>query len=234
MKNSEIFLSLYQEIEEYFQRELGANHHMRFYAMVDQMKKRNAAVRRYEFDLREFSDLRNAITHGNMGEDVAIAEPHAEVVDRLRMMKTQIMEPAAITKLVTHHVKTVSGDLTLAEALKVMDAFGYGQLPVYEEDRYKGIFNGEILLRWMRAHADQAVLNLDQVTLDQIIESDKAQSHQVIFKPRRASVFDIQETVEHFTDKEYRLQAIIITENGKPTEKPLTIITSADLPLIFE
>ncbi len=234
MKNSEVFLSLYQEIEEYFQRELDANHHMRFYAMVDQMKKRNAAVRRFEFDLREFSDLRNAITHGNMGTDEAIAEPHDKVVDRLRFIKDKVMEPPLITKIITHQVKTVDGEMKLSDALSLMNEHGYGQLPVYEGHRYKGIFNSEILMRWMRKNASRGVLEMNQVTLDEVIESDQTQSHQVIFKARRTSVYEIQETVERYTDKQYNLQAIIITENGLPTEKPLTIITSADLPLIFE
>jgi len=234
LKNSEVFLSLYQEIEEYFQRELEANHHLRFYAMVDQMKKRNAAVRRYEFDLREFSDLRNAITHGNMGKDVAIAEPHDKVVEQLKLIKEQIMAAPPITSVVNHQVRIVDGDMKLSAALGIMNDHGYGQLPVYDGDRYKGIFNGEILMRWLRGHAESSVLEMDRVTLEEIIESDRDQGHQVIFKPRSSSVFEIQETVEHYTDKQYRLQAIIVTENGLPTEKPLTIITSADLPLIFE
>lgn len=234
MKNSEIFLSLYQEIEEYFQRELEANHHLRFYAMVDQMKKRNAAVRRYEFDLREFSDLRNAITHGNMGKDVAIAEPHQQVVDQLKRIKEEIMAPPPVMKLVHHPVQTVHADMKLSEAVSLMNQMGCGQLPVYEEERYMGIFNGEILLRWMRNHSEKTTLNLAKITLEEIIDGDRDQRHQVIFKPRTSSVYEIQETVERYTDKKYRLQAIIITENGLPTEKPLTIITSADLPLIFE
>ena len=234
MKNSEVFLSLYQEIEEYFERELEVNHHLRFYAMIDQMKNKNAAVRRYEFELREFSDLRNAITHGNMGKDVAIAEPHEKVVEQLIKIKELIVAPPLIETVVNHRVKTVDGAMTLSAALSLMNEQGYGQLPVYEDDRYSGIFNAEILMRWLRKRAEQSVLEMNKVTINEIIDSDHEQDHQVIFKPRSSSVFEIQETVEHYTDKKYRLQAIIITENGLLTEKPLTIITSADLPLIFE
>ncbi|BES63926.1 CBS domain-containing protein [Gottschalkiaceae bacterium SANA] len=234
MKNSEVFLSTYQEIEEYFQRELDSSHHLRFYEMVNRMKKKSAAVRRYEFDLREYADLRNAITHGNMGEDVAIAEPHDKVVEDLQKIRDQIVAPPVITKIVTHDVKTIDGSMRFSDALGLMKEHGYGQLPVYEEEQYQGIFNGEIVMRWLRSNHKREVLKMNQVTVNEIIDSDSAQSHQVIFKPRAASVLDIQETVERYTDKQYRLQAIIITENGKPTEKPLTIITSADLPLIFE
>ena len=234
MKNSEVFLSLYQEIEEYFQRELDVNHHQRFYAMIDQMKKKSAAVRRYEFDLREFSDLRNAITHGNMGNDVAIAEPHDKVVEQLIKIKDLIVAPPLIETVVNHEVKTVSGAMTLSAVLTLMNEQGYGQLPVYEDGRYTGIFNGEIMMRWLRKRAGQTVLEMNKVTINEIIDSDHDQAHQVIFKSRSSSVFEIQETVERYTDKQYNLQAIIITENGKPSEKPLTIITSADLPLIFE
>lgn len=234
MKNSEVFLSTYQEIEEYFQRELESNHHLRFYEMVKRMKKKSAAVRRYEFDLREYADLRNAITHGNMGEDVAIAEPHDKVVEKLQQIKDQIVAPPAITKVVNHEVRTIDGSMRLSDALGLMKEHGYGQLPVYEREQYQGIFNGEILMRWLRLNHTQEVLKMNQVTVDEIIDSDSAQSHQVIFKARAASVLEIQETVERYTDKKYNLQAIIITENGKPTEKPLTIITSADLPVIFE
>ncbi len=234
MKNSEVFLSTYQEIEEYFQRELESNHHLRFYEMVKRMKKKSAAVRRYEFDLREYADLRNAITHGNMGEDVAIAEPHDKVVEKLQQIKNQIVAPPAITKVVNHEVKTIDGSMRLSDALGLMKEHGYGQLPVYEKEQYQGIFNGEILMRWLRLNHTKEVLKMNQVTVDEIIESDPSQSHQVIFKSRAASVLEIQETVERYTDKKYNLQAIIITENGKSTEKPLTIITSADLPVIFE
>src|SRR5439155_19756474 len=67
-----------------------------FLATLATSMKKNAAVRSFERDLKEYAELRNAIVHDGTG--LPLAEPHADVVARLEYIYQQLSAPPRLTK----------------------------------------------------------------------------------------------------------------------------------------
>ena len=55
--------------------------------MVKESSKKNAVVKRYENDLREFADLRNAIVHNLTNPAFTIYEPPDSTVEKIKMIE---------------------------------------------------------------------------------------------------------------------------------------------------
>ena len=64
--------------------------------MVKESSKKNAVVKRYENDLREFADLRNAIVHNSTNPAFTIAEPHDSTVEKIKMIEEEIIHPRKV------------------------------------------------------------------------------------------------------------------------------------------
>jgi len=73
-------------------------------------------VRRFREDLREFADLRNAIVHDRMHDEV-IAEPNSWAVERIGMIANLLTAPPAVIPLFEKRVFTVDEEQSLGEAV---------------------------------------------------------------------------------------------------------------------
>lgn len=86
-RNSDRFIVSYNRLDQLMKDLISTNEHMAFFRLIDFAKKKNAIIRRYEADLREYGDLRNAIIHHRTSLEFAIAEPHDEVVTKWKKSK---------------------------------------------------------------------------------------------------------------------------------------------------
>ena len=64
IRNSNRFLTAFHRIEQSMKDIIGTNDHLSFYKLVELSKRKNAVVRRFEEDLKEYTTLLlNAIVH---------------------------------------------------------------------------------------------------------------------------------------------------------------------------
>ena len=87
VKNSDRFIVAYNRIEKILAEKADSNDYSPFYRLIDKVKITNSVVRKYEDDLREFGDLRNAIVHSRTDVDYVIAEPHDEIVEHIELIE---------------------------------------------------------------------------------------------------------------------------------------------------
>ena len=78
---------------------IGTNDHLSFYKLVELSKRKNAIVRRYEEDLKEYATLRNAIVHHQTSTEYAIAEPHDEIVQALETIDEALAKPVTVGEM---------------------------------------------------------------------------------------------------------------------------------------
>ncbi len=78
---------------------MGAKDFMPFYRLIDQAKKKDVLVRKYEDDLRSYADLRNAIVHHRTSMEFVIAEPHIDVVERIEHIDFTIAKPTLVGQM---------------------------------------------------------------------------------------------------------------------------------------
>ncbi|WP_292596963.1 CBS domain-containing protein [Mesotoga sp. UBA6090] len=126
---------------------------------------------------------------------------------------------------------TIDLNDTLDKALKIIGEKSFSQIPVYEGRQFRGILTAYEIARWMAFVGEEERAYIKEMPIRDVMdyaEEDKA----VKFVSRKATLFEIAASFGVFSALGKRLEAILVTENGRRSETPLQIITIWDLPTI--
>ncbi|QFF97428.1 CBS domain-containing protein [Psychrobacillus glaciei] len=224
VRNSDRFITAYNRIDQLMKEIIGTQDHLAFFRVIDLAKKKNATIRRYEADLREYGDLRNAIIHHRTSTEYAIAEPHEDVVLKMEEMEVALTKPITVGNMFQTKVTTFQRTDFLSYALKVIKDKKYNQFPVYNGTEFKGLITPVGITMWLASTVDSASFSRKKTTLGEILthENDR-ENHQFIEK--NASVYEALEIFKAAITRGRRLEALLITEDGKPNTKLIGIVT---------
>ena len=112
-----------------------------------------------------------------------------------------------------------------------METMGSSKLPVYAQGGFHALLTMEMIARWT-LHQSRTNQPLSGVVSDCLYFKDKKE--RVLFLPRTADVTEAQDLFEASLHRGVSISAILITESGSAHQKPIGIITVADLPLLYE
>ena len=188
----------------------------------------NSVVRKYEDDLVDYARLRNAIVHSGSKDAEVIAEPHLNVVEKLEhIAKLICTPPKVLDSICRKDVLCVSASDSVQSVVEAISKSGYSNLPVYDGDRLMGIANGQRLLDAI----GRAMLNnrpIDDFCKNMLI--GEIVTNQI--SDTYYALADENITLEQALNLFYRnrkLLVILITKNGSDFEKPLGIVSVADI-----
>jgi len=231
VRNSDRFLNAFARIEKHLRRTTASDHTIGFSALLTKARGRDASLRAYEVDLREYADLRNAIVHERSGGE-PIAEPHDDVVRKIEGIADLITRPPGV-EFFKGKVTSFNPDDPIALAVRAMYTKSYSQAPIYENGHFAGLLTTNTIARWLGAQASEDIFSLQETPIRDVLRfSENDDNHR--FLPRKATLFDVMELFHAHERRGGRLDAVLITENGAPSEKPLGIITAWDLPKVLE
>ena len=238
MSNADRFLNAYAQIEKELKRILDVKRHPRFYELLDlACKKNNQVIHKYKCDLKEFGDLRNAIVHNRAGGKI-IAQPTDDTVEKIEKIARLLLKPPQVLPLFQKKVVTISANAPLSNAIKSLGKYNYSQLPIIKEGMIIGLLTSNMIIRWLSTRLDDREVKLDdrEVKLDEMYVQDllpfsgTKDNYKIV--PATTTLFEAQEHFFRYQEKSHKLESVLITENGKPDEKLLGIITNLDLPLL--
>ncbi|AIT61192.1 CBS domain-containing protein [Corynebacterium doosanense] len=180
-------------------------------------------------DLQEYSQLRNAISHGEYTDDLRpIADPLPETVAHLQLIRNRLLDPpTALGVLGNQEVRTVSPGEDIREVLHIIAGTDISQLPVYEGRQYVGLLTTNVIARWVAADLGDNS-QLDARTVREVLEFAES-SDFAVFLPRTATA---RETIDALThpDTQKRLPVVaILTEHGKDSQAPIRVVGNSDL-----
>lgn len=228
IKNSDLFLTAFNRIETYLKREEGNAIYINFTDIIRTTKKSNPVVRRYEDDLIELAYLRNAIVHKKTDAMYAIAEPHETIVKKIEMIEEKLTAPKLVYPTFNRPVQMFQINDTLSTMLEVVNEKSFSQFPIYDDHLFKGLITGNGLTNWLAKNVEDDYLSRNETHLKEILlcEEDGA---NYSFISRDTSVYEAVDIFTSQMNKGRRLEALLITHNGRPTETLLGIITSWDI-----
>lgn len=94
MANSDLFLISFNRIEKWMRDEMGNARNMGFTELVRRLAQRKQLmIRKYEDDLLQLAQLRNAIVHDRIAVDFVIAEPNDWTVKRIQLIEQELIQP---------------------------------------------------------------------------------------------------------------------------------------------
>lgn len=231
MSNSEEFLSEFIQIENALHRILKQRRYIGFTEMVRRASEHNDVVRNFATELYELAELRNAIAHGNQGQQ-AIAELHNWPLDQIRKIRRLLTEPPVAIKF-SSKPGTLNSDDSLAEAVKLMYEKGYSQIPIRDDGTTVNILTPREIAKWLGAQPKPDDINLEAVSIRDVLAFSKQKANYT-FLARHETAFKAIEAFYRAQQEGHRLDAVLITEHGKASEGLLGVLTVWDLPKIYD
>lgn len=225
--NAERFIIAYNSIDYSLRSIYGFKRSISYADLIRKSVSLNSVIRKYEEELIDYGRLRNSIVH-KTNPNYVIAEPHDEVVEEFeKIAKLIATPPTAFNKICNKEVVICDADITIREMLQIMARTGYHNVPVYKDNNLLGMAIGSNILQKL---GDSLIEGND---ITEYIQNTKA--IEVIASGTDNVYFQVcgkNMTIEKALNSFYinrKLSAILITENGRTNEKPIGIITTADI-----
>lgn len=227
-RNSDRFISAYNRIDQEMKELAGAKEHSSFFRLIDMAKKKSAVTRRYEADLREYGDLRNAIIHHRTSTEFVIAEPHDDVVAKMEEIEQALLHPNSVGEIFQGDVLTFQFGDSLSHALKVIREKKFNQFPVYLGSEFKGLVTPVGITRFLASTIQEEAVSLRKTTLkDILVHENHRDNHRFI--SAATSAYVAEEMFKSELTHGHRLEALLVTEDGTPGTKLLGIVTPVDI-----
>ncbi len=222
---ADIFLSSFNRIEKWFRDELGNPKNMGFSQMVRKLcARRDLPVKKYENDLLQISQLRNAIVHEKISENFVIAEPNQWLINRIRKIESELLQPELVYPRFNKHVTRFEQSIPLVELLAIVAEKRYSQFPLYEKGEFQGLITLRALGYWFARESLQGAIHLEGRTAKELILKD-GKTTNYAFVSRYTPVIEV-ETMFH---NDGMLDAVLITKDGNPNSNLLGIIRPRDV-----
>lgn len=228
MKNSERFLSAFNSIEKHLSKKRNTHNYIRFSQAIDIAKKEDAIVRRYANDLLEFADLRNAIVHERTEPNFVIAEPHDSTVLNIESIVRELSNPKTVIPTFRSDVFTFQINHCLTDVLKIIRDRRYSQFPVYNNNEFVGIISENGITNWLAKNIEEDIISLVETPLEFIIQCEENKNNYH-FISRNTSIYEVEEIFKKRLSEGTKLDALLITHNGRKSESLLGIVTPWDI-----
>lgn len=232
MANSDTFLAIFSDIESWLRQQTDADRSTPFYRLIDRASQNNRAVARYRDDLKEFADLRNAIVHERTDGHI-IAEPNARALADFQRIRNALLTPPMVLPKFSAPVVTRTHNDSVGVAVTDMRTGSFSQLPILSEGKIIALLTAETIVRWLATEVKNDIANPWETRISAVIGHAENVDH-FCFLSRRSTLLDALSQFEDFSARGRTLDAILISEGGKPEQKLLGILTIFDLPVIFE
>jgi len=230
-ENSRRYLNAFSEIERALRCLIGATKGMPFYNLIRKCSQREAIVKKYADDLREFADLRNAIVHERCNGE-PIAEPHHKTVLQIEKIRNHIIAPPTVEPVFFRKVICCDLNDPIDEVAKTMLKGSFSQIPMYERGKCKGLLTAETVARWLADKFQDNISVLKGETVGMVADFREYWDNYR-FISRKTTLFEVLDHFDSFAKIGKKLDALIITSGGKSNEKPLGIVTVFDLPKTY-
>lgn len=223
------FLSAFNDIEAYLRSELNAKRSDGFRWMVRLAEKKHLISKEQSEALDAFAELRNAISHGPYKNLRPIADPRPDTVTMIEHIRDVLTDPPiALQVLPRQDVCSLRMADPITDALDIIRTTEISQFPVYGDAGYVALLTTNTIARWVAVDLGDNS-HLDATTVAEVLDYAEA-SDSAVFMPRTATA---QEVIDVMTGPDLPW-SVIVTEHGKPDQKPLRLISGRDMRAMLE
>lgn len=232
------FLAFFNEIDKHFDKILNEEGFSPYNEKLKKISEGNYSiswfVRKHIYQLRNFGELRNFITHGIKSNGETFAMPTQAAIEKISKYAKMITKPAKVLEFFKKEVfKAQKSDL-LKIIIPQMKKNGYTNIPIYdEENTFLGILSEARLLYWI----SDLLMNEDYINL-WLMKVEHIQLEygwkDYLFISKEMTIFEVNELFTQSKRNGEKLSALFITETGNSNEEIQGMISSGDANLIDE
>ncbi len=223
----EKFEATYNLIERELRRILGRDKYTSFSRLVDEYARQRKKAFEADADyLKMIGELRNLIIHEKIKPYQYVAIPTPGIIARLDKILERLKNPPLVIPTFGAEVETVSTDDSIAGVLKRISDKNYSQFPVYQGDDFKGLLTENGITRWLARYVSDklSLVELDEVLVKEVLDQEEQRQNWMFIARNKP----VDEVIELFGENEL-LEAILITETAKDSERLIGIATRWDM-----
>jgi predicted transcriptional regulator len=198
-----------------------------FMKLLSDSYRKHRLIQKFYKDLRQFAKLRNALVHEKMKVQTYIAIPSEATVLHIETIAQLLQQPPNVMKIATPIVVSMKMTDAIEDVIHQMNQCSYNQYPVYGESGFQFLLTEGGLTSWLASSIHNQTVSLNGKTISDIHPFEN--EHNVVFVDRTIDIFSLEDIYEESFINNKKLEAIIVTERGLSTEKPLGIVTPWDL-----
>jgi len=229
MSNSDRFLKAFNAVDKILKKQIderpgkGSSTTTGFAARVRLAEDKGIISRHTSGDLLELAELRNAIVHDTT--DLAIAEPHADTVSLIEGILSRLERPVLV-KDRGNIVSIFDLSSPIADVLKYMADNKFSQVVVMKDYHIRVITTESIAL-WLANRVTEEIVELSE-PLQNVLKYEMKGAFKCI--PRHMPIELARQNFEDAVGTGgVRLYCLVVTQNGKDTDRAERIITPWDL-----
>ena len=227
MNNEEEFRRLFTDFEKETKKKI-RNKKLDLSTCIEILKKDRISPYYNEYDFISFCRwCRNRISHVNDNEKYLIYTD--ELIKRLKEVIKVVKHPYTIYDKSIKDVYFANINDKVKNIMKVIEEERFTHIPIYENDKLVGIFSEGCIFNYLVNNTNISIT--DNTTFNDIRDCiNITNSKELIMFVSKVELYD--EITKKFIDeynKGERLSCVMITENGKETEKIEGILTSWDI-----
>ncbi|HPX04474.1 MAG TPA: CBS domain-containing protein [Tenuifilaceae bacterium] len=228
--NSEIFIELFTEIEQSLKEICNDTYHSNFGELLRKARGLHPVVQQFATDLKEYAQLRNAITHTRR-ENFVIAEPHDDVVKDIRRIRNLLSNPPKISTVMKRKPYFATPQTPLMEMLDTFASKGFMRCPVVDSGRVVCIVTAKTLAKWMTSKHESTV-NYSKASLADIIPYADGNDFTIVSE--NSDVVSLVGQFKNAMKKGNYLQAVVVTRTGRADSPIVGLLAPSDFPLLLE
>ncbi len=225
--NSRRFINTYNQIDSALRIQGDMKRSISYTEAVRKAARVNSIVAKYEDQLIDYGRLRNAIVH-NSNPDMAIAEPHEEVVEEYeRIAKLICTPPLAIKTVCKKVLSTIEYNVPLIDVIEYGYKSGFSNIPIFKNGMLIGVANGQKILDVIgkKIYEKRDIMDyMKNTTIEEVLHEFSNENYYTIASEN----ITLDKVLNLFTENR-KLLVVIITKTGTLLEPPVGIIVLSDI-----
>lgn len=226
---AETFLSMYRVLEGMLDRKYAGRENGSSSVVMRYLSDPESEPVRAQLDLCR--ELRNLLTHNADADGQPVAEPSKAMLDTLYKIIDYVESPKPALWYATSGERILQahlGDPAL-EVMRRMDKHGFSHVPVIEKNALTGVFSMRSVFSYVLKNGG---IGEDTRVRDfgELLKMDRpGGGEKFLLLPMQATYHDARAAFERASERNSRLAAVFITENGRKDEPLLGMLTPWDV-----
>ena len=177
-----------------------------------------------------YKKFRNLLAHECDKNYFTITE---EGLDVFRREVNKILNPLTAYQICIKDVYQVTQNENIVNVIKKMEKENFSNIPIVDNnENVIGVFNSYTLFSLYANNLQEIILEPQKMKIKDFSKYYSLDANTDVrfeFISRNVPIGELLELINKYESKNQRIEAFLVTENGKPTEKLLGLITFFDL-----
>ena len=226
---AQLFLDLYKQIEDELDDKYKNSRRHYSSVVFEFIKDYESAPVRDKLDLCRH--IRNLMAHSANMDGEPVVVPSEPVTRALQEVLDFVRRPPLAIEFATkgERVLKAGANQKVLRVMELMDKNGYSHVPVMKENRFYGVFSSGSVFRYLLRNGGKGIS--PDTTIKELRGYLAVEEHieNYEFVPADASYIYVRERFEQVRAKNKRVSVIFITQDGRPDQPLLGMLTPWDV-----